>query len=118
MSEDRERIDAYLGGLPFDQRQALQSVRNQIARLAPDAEEGMSYGMPAFRFQGRPLIAFSASKNHLSLHPVSADVVAAHLDLLHDWSTSKGTIRFTPESPLPDDLVASLLAARKAEIEP
>jgi uncharacterized protein YdhG (YjbR/CyaY superfamily) len=117
VSEDTARVDAYLEGLPLDQQEALRSLREQIARLAPDAEEGISYGMPAFRYRGRPLIGYSASKAHLSLHPMSSDVVAAHLDRLGDWPTSKGTIRFTPGNPLPDDLVSSLLRARMAEIE-
>lgn len=110
-------IDAYLAGLPDDQRQALQALREQVAAAAPDAEEGFSYGAPAFRYRGRPLVCYSAAKAHVSFFPMSPEVIEAHRDLLAGWETSKGTVRFTPEHPLPPDVVTTLVRARLAELD-
>ncbi len=110
-------IDAYLAGLPDDQRTALQAVREAIAAAAPDAEEGFSYGAPAFRHRGRPVAGYSAAKSHLTFFPMSSEVIAAHQDQLGGWETSKGTVRFTPDRPLPASLVATLVAARLAELD-
>ena len=72
--------------------------------------------MPAFRSAGRPLLGFRASKQHLSLHPFSAEVVDAVRDRLGGFDLAKGTIRFTPEAPVPDDVIAELVRLRKLEI--
>jgi uncharacterized protein YdhG (YjbR/CyaY superfamily) len=112
-----ERVEAYLDALPDDQRQALEALRDRIAAAAPAAEPGLSYGAPAFRLAGRPLAGFSAATAHLSYLPFSPAVVEAHRDKLEGFGFSKGAIRFTPERQLPDELVASLVAARRAEIE-
>jgi uncharacterized protein YdhG (YjbR/CyaY superfamily) len=109
-------FDDYLAGLPAAQRGALERVRAVVREAEPDAEEGTSYGMPAFRFAGRPLLGFKASRNHLSLHPFSAEVVDAVRDRLGGFDLAKGTIRFTPETPVPDDVIAELLRLRKREI--
>ena len=110
-------IDAYLAGLPDDQRSALQALRESIAAAAPDAEEGFSYGAPAFRYRDRPLVCYSAAKAHLSFFPMSPEVIEAHQAELTEWSTSKGTIRFKPDHPLPAALVATLVEARMAELD-
>lgn len=112
-----EDIDSYLAGLPADQQQALQALRTAIAGLVPDAEEAISYGMPAFRYRKRPLVGYNAAKSHVSFFPMSPAVIEAHRERLTEWSTSKGTIRFTPEHPLPVDLVASIVKTRIAELE-
>lgn len=114
---ESERFDAYLAALRADQRAALERLRDQIAAAAPDAERGISYGAPAFRLGGRPLAGLSAATAHLSYLPFSPEVIVAHAALLAEWGTSKGAIRFTPDHPLPDDLVESLVRARRAEIE-
>jgi uncharacterized protein YdhG (YjbR/CyaY superfamily) len=116
MSE-REQYDAYLAALPADQRAALEALGDRIAALAPDAEPGLSYGAPAFRLGGRPLAGFSAAKSHLSYLPFSPDVITGLAERLGDWPRSKGAVRFTPDRPLPDDLVAALVAARRSELE-
>ncbi len=110
-------IDAYLAGLPDDQRSALQALRENIAAAAPDAEEGFSYGAPAFRYRDRPLVCYWAAKAHLSFFPMSPEVIEAHQAELTEWSTSKGTIRFKPDHPLPAPLVATLVEARMAELD-
>lgn len=109
-------MDAYLAGLPEDQRAALARVRAAAAAAAPDAEEGESYGMPAFRLDGKPLLGLTASAKHLSVHPFSPAVVDAVRGRLDGFSLSKGTIRFTPDRPLPDGVVEELVALRAAEI--
>lgn len=110
-----DQIDRYLASLPEDQRRALQRLREMIAAAAPEAVEAISYGAPAFRYRDKPLVSFAAATNHVSFFPMSVAVMEAHHDLLTDWSTSKGTIRFTDEHPLPEELVATLVKARLKE---
>ena len=109
-------IDDYLAALPPGQRVALDHLRAIVAAAAPDAEEGKSYGMPAFRYRGKPLIGFHAAKQHLSVHPFSPEVVDGVRDRLAGFDLAKGTIRFTPEQPLPDDVIRELVALRLAEL--
>lgn len=108
-------VDAYLASVGADQRAALERLRKQIRAAAPKAEECMSYGMPAFRHGGRLLVAFSASANHCSFFPMNGTTVAAHKAELAAFGTSKGTIRFTPEKPLPAALVRRIVRERIAE---
>jgi uncharacterized protein YdhG (YjbR/CyaY superfamily) len=112
-----ERIDAYLAGLPDDQRQALQRLRQTIAAAAPGAVEAISYGAPAFRYRDKPLVCYSASKAHVSFFPMSPAAIEARHDQLSDWHTSKGTIRFTRDHPLPDALVTALVHDRVRELD-
>jgi uncharacterized protein YdhG (YjbR/CyaY superfamily) len=109
-------VDAYLAALPTDKRAALQKLRKTIAAAAPAAEEGFSYGLPAFRLRGRPLVCFGASTKHCSLHPMSPAVIRAHAADLEGYELSKGTIRFAPEKPLPAALVRRLVKARMAAL--
>ena len=111
------RIDATLGALSPDQRQALEALRARIAAAAPDAIEAISYGAPAFRYHERPLVAYMAAKAHCSLLPMSPAIVAAHLPDLTGYETAKGTIRFTPDHPLPAGLVEQIVRERMAEID-
>ena len=110
-------IDDYLAALPAEQRAALEHVRAIVAEAAPDAEEGKSYGIPAFRYAGKPLIGFHAAKQHLSVHPFSPEVVDAVRDRLEGFDLAKGTIRFTPGRPLPDDVLRELVTRRLAELQ-
>lgn len=110
-------IDAVLDKLPADQRRALQGLRETIAAAAPDAVEAMSYGAPAFRYRDHPLVSFNAAKNHCAFYVMSPEVIAAHESDLAGLDTSKGTIRFTPDRPLSDDLVTKLVRARVAETD-
>jgi uncharacterized protein YdhG (YjbR/CyaY superfamily) len=110
-----DSIDAYLAGLNAAQRAALQKLRKTIRAAAPRAEECISYSLPAFRLDGRVLVCFGASINHCSFFPGSGTAVATHADLLKRYDTSKGTIRFPPEEPLPAGLVRTIVKARIAE---
>ena len=108
-------IDEYLAGLDAGSRAALQSVRRAIHAAAPQAEECISYGMPAFRLDGRLIAGFRAAANHCSFHPMSGATVATLRAKLARYSTSAGTIRFSARAPLPATLVRQLVRARIAE---
>jgi 3-methyladenine DNA glycosylase AlkD/uncharacterized protein YdhG (YjbR/CyaY superfamily) len=110
-------IDDYLAGVSPEQRAALEKLRKTIQAAFPDAEEGFSYGLPAFLLGGKPIAAFSTSAKHCSYFPMSGSVVAVLKDDLKNYDTSKGTIRFTPDKPLPASLIRKLVKARLAEIE-
>jgi uncharacterized protein YdhG (YjbR/CyaY superfamily) len=106
-------VDEYLAAVPDDQkRAALQTLRRTIKAALPRAEECISYGLPAFRYEGRMVAWYGAAKNHCSFYP--GGVVDAFKDDLTKYETSKGTIRFTPDEPLPATLVKKLLKARIA----
>ena len=107
-------VDEYLARLPADQRTALHALRTVIRRAAPDAEERLSYGICAFR-DGGMLVGFGATRTHCALYLMSGRTVAEHAQLLEGYDTSKGTIRFTPDAPLPAALVRRLVKARLAE---
>jgi uncharacterized protein YdhG (YjbR/CyaY superfamily) len=109
-------IDAYLAPLPADKRAALQSLRETIASAAPQAVETVSYGMPAFRYRGKPLIWYLAAKTHCSLFPGEAGVIA-HREELTGFDASGGTVRFRPDRPLPADLVVKLVRMRMAQLD-
>jgi uncharacterized protein YdhG (YjbR/CyaY superfamily) len=108
-------IDEYLARVKPAQRAALEKVRKAIQAAAPDAEEGISYGLAAFRLDGRPLVAFGATANHCAFFPMSGTTVAALQKELAGYDTSKGTIRFAADKPLPVALVRKLVKARIAE---
>ena len=117
MTTRSPEIDAFLAGLPEDQRGALEELRRTIATAAPEAVEGIGYGVPAFKYCGRPLVSFGAGKNHCSFYVQSPAVLEAHRGKLAGYDTSKGTIRFLPDRPLPAELVATLVQARVAETD-
>src|SRR5262245_54452524 len=108
-------IDAYLAALPEDQREALQRLRKTIQAAVPRGEECISYSLPTFRLDGKPLVHFGASAGHCSFYPGSGTAVEAHRTELAGYSTSKGTIRFQPGKPLPVALVRKLVKYRIAE---
>ena len=109
-------VDAYLALLPLEVRTGLQKLRQAIRAAAPDAEEGFSYGLPAFRLDGRPLVCYGASKDHSSFHPMSPAVIRAHAADLKAYETSKGTIRFPADNPPSSALVKKLVQARITEL--
>lgn len=109
-------VDDALSVLPPQDGAALAHVVEVARRLAPDAEDGTSYGVPALLVAGRPLVGVARAAKHLSVFPFSAAAIDAVRDALEDFDVSKGTVRFTADRPLPDDVVERLLTARLAEI--
>src|SRR6478735_5375331 len=105
----------YLAGLSPGDKAALERVRAVVLGAAPEAEEGRSYGMPAFIYAGRPLLGLRAAKKHLSIFPFSPAAIDAVRDRLDGFDLGKGTIRFSPERPVPDDVLADLVHAREQE---
>jgi len=108
-------IDEYLAGVRDDQRSALQKLRLTIKAAAPKAQECISYQLAAFRLDGKVLVAFGATDKHCAFYPMSGSTIAAHKDALEGYETSKGTIRFQPDQPLPASLVRKLVKARMKE---
>jgi len=108
-------IDTYLETLDGPKRAALQELRRTILAVVPDAEQGMSYGVPAFRVNGTPVAGFAAFENHLSYFPHSGTVLARLDDELRGYDVSRGTLRFPIDAPPPADLVAKLIALRLDE---
>lgn len=113
----RREIDAILAAMPQDKRDALQALRETIAAAAPEAQEAISYSLPAFRYRGRPLVSYGAASKHCAFYVMSPAVMDAHTELLAGYDTSKGTIRFKPDAPLSGDLVRTLVRARMAETD-
>lgn len=117
MRTKHKTIDDYLAAVTPEQRAALQKLRKTIRAAVPKAEECISYGLAAFRLDGKPLVAFGAGADHCAFYPMSGTTVADHEDDLKGYETSKGTIRFAPSKPLPATLVRKLIKARIAENE-
>lgn len=111
-----QTIDDYLASVSPQQRSALEKVRSAVRAAAPKAEECISYGMPAFRLDGKLIAGFKASSNHCSFHPMSGETVATLGDALAGYDTSPGTIRFSSETGLPPTLIRKLVKARIAEL--
>ena len=105
--------DDYLAAVTKDRRTALQKLRKAIKRAAPKAEECISYQLPAFRLNGKFLVAYGAATNHCAFYPGST--VKALKDELKGYDTSKGTIRFPANKPLPSTLVRKLIKLRIEE---
>ena len=114
MSTKPQTIDEYLAFLSNEKRAALEKLRKAIKSAAPNAQECISYGIPGFRLGGRYLMGFGAAANHCSFYP-GAYPLEAHKDELKAYDTSKGTIRFQADSPLPATLVRKLIKTRIAE---
>ncbi len=114
MTGKPKTIDDYLAALSADQRAALKRLRKTIRAAAPKAEECISYQVPAFR-QGRMLVGFGAAAKHCSFFLMSSSTLEGFQDELEGYDTSKGTIRFRPNEPLPAALVKKLVKARLAE---
>jgi len=106
-------IDEYLSRVSDDKRAALERLRKTILGVVPTAEECISYQMPAFRYDGRVLVYFAAAANHCAFYP--GGMVNDFKDELEAYETSKGTIRFQPEHPLPASLVRKIVKARVAQ---
>jgi uncharacterized protein YdhG (YjbR/CyaY superfamily) len=111
-------VDDYLGGLPDDTRAVLERLRATIRAAAPAATEAIGYRMPAFRLNGRFLVSFAAFRDHCSFFPASGRVMGEHGAELEPYFSGKGTLRFTVDRPIPDDLVRAIVLTRIEEVAP
>jgi uncharacterized protein YdhG (YjbR/CyaY superfamily) len=109
-------IDHYLARLDEPQRRTLEALRKSIMEVVPEAEQCISYGMPAFKVQGKTVAGFAAFKNHLSYLPHSGSVLATLPDDVEPYETSKGSLKFAINKPLPKRLVKKLIHARMQEL--
>lgn len=107
----------YIASLDGAARDAVEHVRARALELVPDAEEGVSYGMAALRYRGSPLVSARATAKHIGLYPFSPPAIEALGPDLAGFSTSKGTVRFAPERPLPDDILDRIILFRRDEID-
>ena len=115
MKSKPRTIDEYLAGVNADQRIALEKLRKTIRAAAPRVEECISYGIPAFRLNGRSLVFLGAWTNHCSFYPGSSRTMKKFQNDLKGFQVTKGTVRFSPDKPLPLGLVKRLVNARMAE---
>ena len=113
-----QEIDQYLAALDEPKRATLAVVRQAILDLLPEAEQGISYGVPAFKVHGKTIAGFAAFKNHLSYLPHSGSVFPQLKDELKGYATSSGALRFDIGRPLPAPLVGKLIAVRLRQAFP
>ncbi len=111
-----DEIDSYLAGLDEPKRGTLERLRTSIMAVVPDADQCISYGVPAFKVRGKAVAGFAAFKSHLSYLPHSGSVLDELRDDLAGYETSKGSLRFAIDEPLPDGLVQALITARLREL--
>ena len=116
MTRKDARVDAYLATLPADQRDLLEGVRSRVKELVPDAEETISYDMPAFKLGGRFLLSYAGWKKHCSLYPLTDSFLTAHAADLEGFGRTKGSIHFTAARPLAPDVLDALIRARVADL--
>ena len=107
-----EEVDHYLNSLEEPKRTTLAQLRKTILRIVPEAEQGISYGVPAFKVRGKTIAGFAAFKDHLSYLPHSGSVFPELREKLEGYSTSSGALRFNTNEPLPRPLVEKLIALR------
>ena len=113
-----EEIDQYLDALEEPKRTTLARLRQTILAIIPEAEQGISYGVPAFKVGGKTIAGFAAFKNHLSYLPHSGSVFPQLSDELRGYSSSSGALRFSIDEPLPAPLVEKLIAVRLQQAFP
>jgi len=109
-------IDTYLADLDGSERNTLQQLRQDILEVVPNAEECISYGMPAFKVRGKTVAGFAAFKNHLSYLPHSGSVLPALAADIADYDGTKSSLHFTVDQPLPKALVTKLVTARLQQL--
>jgi uncharacterized protein YdhG (YjbR/CyaY superfamily) len=109
------RVDDYLDALEEPKRSTLAQLRDTIMSIVPDAEQGISYGMPAFKLRGETIAGFAAFENHLSYLPHSGSVISALAKQTEGYTSTEGSQHFPVDKPLPKDLVKELLSVRMAQ---
>jgi uncharacterized protein YdhG (YjbR/CyaY superfamily) len=108
-------VDEYLLGIEEPKRATLETLRSTILEVVPDADQLISYGMPAFRVEGKTVAGFAAFRKHLSYLPFSGTVLSQLTDELEGYTMTKSALHFGVDEPLPKALVEKLIAVRRAE---
>ena len=108
-------VDAYLSGLEEPKRRTLQTLRSTILEIVPEAEQVISYRVPAFRVRGKTVAGFAAFRDHLSYLPFSGSVLSQLADELEGYTITKSALHFAVDKPLPASLVKKLIAVRLAQ---
>jgi uncharacterized protein YdhG (YjbR/CyaY superfamily) len=117
LADSADGVDAYLANVPEPARTTLEKVRAIIRSAVPKgATEGLSYGMPAFRYKGA-LVGYAAFRDHCSFFPMQASLIDQMKDELKNYRTSKGTLQFPQDKPLPAPLLKKMVKLRVAENE-
>jgi uncharacterized protein YdhG (YjbR/CyaY superfamily) len=111
----RSAIDDYLDSLDEPKRSTLAQLRETIMAIVPDAEQCISYGMPAFKLRGKTIAGFAAFKNHQSYLPHSGSVIPRLVKETEGYTSTRGSLHFPVDRPLPKALVKKLLSTRMAE---
>ena len=114
----KQEVDRYLASLDEPKRSTLEALRRAIVEIIPTAEQGISYGVPAFRLKGKVVAGFAAFKNHLSYLPHSGSEFPELGDEIAQYKTSTGALQFRIDRPLPKALVRKLIAVRKRQALP
>ncbi len=107
-------VDAYIAGFPKDVQDGLRQVRQAIRDVAPDAEESIAYRIPAYKLHGRALVYFAGYARHIGLYPVPAEAFAKEFA---KYETSKGTVRFPHDKPMPLPLIKKVVRHMVKEVE-
>ena len=110
-------VDAYLADVPQPHRATLEELRATIKALIPGADEGIAYGLPAYKVNGKYIVGFGAFRNHCSYFPFSGSVFDALPTELENYRHSKGALQFAIDKPLPKMLVRKLISIRKSQIK-
>ena len=112
-----KEVDKYLEGVDEPKRSTLQALRRTILEIVPDAEQGLSYRVPAFRVSGKTIAGFAAFEHHLSYLPFSGSILGRLADDLKAYTMTKSSLHFAIDQPLPKPVVQNLVAARLAELQ-
>ena len=111
----KQEVDQYLASIEEPKRSTLEALRRTILEILPDAEQGIAYGVPAFRIEGKVIAGFAAFKNHLSYLPHSGSVFKELGDEVAKYKTSSGALQFAVDRPLPKSLVRKLISVRRGQ---
>ncbi len=111
-----EEVDEYLRGVDEPKRSTLQALRRTILEIVPDAEQVISYRVPAFRVSGKTVAGFAAFKDHLSYLPFSGSVLGQLADELKGYTMTKSSLHFPVDRPLPKSVVRNLITVRLGEL--
>jgi uncharacterized protein YdhG (YjbR/CyaY superfamily) len=111
-----QEVDDYLNGVDESKRGTLQTLRVTILEIVPEAQQGISYRIPAFRVTGKTIAGFAAFEHHLSYLPFSGSVLPQVADELRGYTMTESSLHFTVDHPLPKSVVQTLIVVRLAEI--